>query len=488
MRNYEIPSYIKFIKKVGKLMVKKYNSVSSENIAELKKIVGEKNVIVDAEKLIPYSHDEVTDVRYQHLPEACVFPENREQVAEVIKLANRALIPVTPRGAGSGLSAGAAPMYGGIVLSLEKMNKIIEVNAEYMYMVVEPGVMTENVQKAANEVGLLYAGDPSSGDSCFIGGNIATNAGGNKAVKYGTTRAQVYSIEIVTPTGEITELGGLLNKSTSGYCLEQLFIGSEGTLGIITKATLKLVPLSAYKMDFLAIYPDIDAAIGSVYKLIKAGIHPTSLEYMDNVSIKACGRYLNEALPYQDESDNYLIITVETDNEDELDAKAEQIDELCTANGAIAVLVPESKKIWAARKCVEDANRAESLLHSSEDLVVPIKDMPYAMQEIFALCKKHNASGRAVCHAGDGNIHLTVMQGNLTEEEWPTKLDELLHDVYAFTCSIGGRISGEHGIGHKRAKYMDKVTDPVQMQLMRAIKKAIDPNLILNPGTVFNIE
>lgn len=469
-------------------MSKKYNAVSTESIAELKKIVGEKNVIIDEEKLVPYGHDEVTDVRYQHLPEVVVFPENREQVAEVIKLANRALIPVTPRGAGSGLSAGAAPLYGGIVLSLEKMNKIIEVNAEYMYMIVEAGVMTEDVQKAANEVGLLYAGDPSSGDSCFIGGNIATNAGGNKAVKYGTTRAQVYSIEVVTPTGEITELGGLLNKSTSGYCLEHLLIGSEGTLGIITRATLKLVPLSSNKMDFLAIYPDINAAIGSVYKLIKVGIHPTSLEYMDNVTIRACGRYLNEILPYQEEGDNYLIITVETDNEAELDAKAEQIDKLCSENGAIAILIPESKKIWAARKCVEDANRAESLIHSSEDLVVPIKDLPYAMKEIFSLCNKHKASGRAVCHAGDGNIHLTVMQGSITEEEWPIKLDELLHDVYGFVYSIGGRMSGEHGIGSKRVKWMDKFADPVQMQLMRAIKKAIDPNLILNPGTVFNIE
>ena len=469
-------------------MVTKYNSISPEVFSELKKIFGEKNVIMDREKLEPYGHDEVTDARYQHLPEAVVFPETREQVAQVMKLANQALIPITPRGAGSGLSAGAAPMYGGIVLSLEKMNKIIEVNAEYMYMVVEPGVMTQDVQKAANEVGLLYAGDPSSGDSCFIGGNIATNAGGNKAVRYGTTRAQVYSIEIVTPTGEITELGGLLNKSTSGYCLEQLLIGSEGTLGVITRATLKLVPLSACKMDFLAVYPKIDDAIGTVYKLIKAGINPTSLEYMDNITIQACGRYLKENLPYQNEGGNYLIITVETDNEDTLDVKAEKIDEICTSNGASATLVPDSKTIWAARKCVEDANRMESLLHSSEDLVVPVKDLPYAMKEIFALCEKHKAAGRAVCHAGDGNIHLTVMQGNLTKEEWPIKLDELLQDVYAFVYSIGGRMSGEHGIGHKRAKWMDKLADPVQLQFMRAIKKAVDPNLILNPGAVFNIK
>lgn len=463
----------------------RYNALSSQCVAELAKILGPKNVITEKDRLEPYGHDEVTDARYQHLPEAVVFPETREQVAEVVKLANKFLVPVTPRGAGSGLSAGAVPMKGGIVLSLEKMNKIIELNAEYMYITVEPGVMTQDVQKAANEVGLLYAGDPSSGDSCFIGGNIATNAGGNKAVRYGTTRAQVYSIEIVTPTGEITELGGLLNKSTSGYCLEQLVMGSEGTLGIITRATLKLVPLAPYRMDFLAIYPDIEAAIGTVYKLIKAGVQPTSLEYMDNVTIRACGRYLKENLPYQDKDGNYLIITVETDNEAALDGKAEKIDELCRANGAADVLVPDPKIIWAARKCVEDANRAESLLHSSEDLVVPVKDLPVAMKEIFALCRKHDACGRAVCHAGDGNIHLTVMQGNLAAEEWPTKIDELLHDVYGFVYSLGGRMSGEHGIGSKRVKWMDFYTDSVQMKMMRAIKKAMDPNMILNPDTVF---
>lgn len=467
--------------------MKQYNQCNDRIIAELKRTVGEKNVITDKDMLIPYSQDEVTDERYHHLPEAAVFPQNREQVAEVVKLANKENIPVTPRGAGTGLAAGAVPLYGGIVLSLEKMNRILEVNSEHLYMVVEPGVRTQDVQKAAADVGLLYAGDPSSGDNCLIGGNIATNAGGNKAVKYGTTRQQVYSIEIVTPTGEITELGGLLNKSTSGYSLEQLIIGSEGTLGIITQATVKLVPLKQYKLDLLAVFADAGTAIDLVYKLIKAGVEPTSLEYMDNEAINVCARYLKEAYPYQ-QAGNYLIITIETDTEEELDTKAGRIDEICNANGAMAVLVPDAKKIWAARRAFGDANREECYIHSPEDMVVPVRQLPDAMKQFMEICRNHQALGRVVAHAGDGNVHLTIMQGNIAANEWPVRIDEIVNDLLAFTYRIGGRMSGEHGVGSKRKKWMHKFADPVQLKMMQAIKAALDPKGILNPGTIFDLE
>ena len=467
--------------------MKPYNQCNDRIIAELKRTVGEKNVITAKEMLIPYSQDEVTDERYHHLPEAVVFPQNREQVAEVVRLANKENVPVTPRGAGTGLAAGAAPLYGGIVLSLEKMNRILEVNSEHLYMVVEPGVRTQDVQKAAADAGLLYAGDPSSGDNCLIGGNIATNAGGNKAVKYGTTRQQVYSIEVVTPTGEITELGGLLNKSTSGYSLEQLIIGSEGTLGIITQATIKLVPLKPYKLDLLAVFADAEAAIATVYKLIKAGIDPTSLEYMDNEAINVCARYLKEAYPYQ-QAGNYLIITIETDTQEELDTKAGRIDEICNANGAVAVLVPDAKKIWAARRAFGDANREECYIHSPEDMVVPVRQLPGAMKQFMQICRKHQAVGRVVAHAGDGNVHLTIMQGDIAAEDWPVRIDEIINDLLAFTYSIGGRMSGEHGVGSKRKKWMHKFADPIQLKMMQAIKAALDPNGILNPGTIFDLE
>jgi glycolate oxidase len=467
--------------------MKRYNPVNPAHVAALQEIVGEKNVITDPGKLITYSQDEVTDVRYHHMPEVVVFPENRQQVSDIIRLANRELIPVTPRGGGTGLAAGAAPMYGGIVLSLEKMNRILEVSAEHMYMVVEPGVKTQDVQQAAAGVGLLYAGDPSSGDNCFIGGNIATNAGGNKAVKYGTTRHQVYAVEVVTPTGEITELGGLLNKSTSGYCLEQLIVGSEGTLGIITKAMLKLIPLPPCKMDFLAIFPNTGTAIDTVFKLMKAGIDPTSLEYMDNEAVNVCARYLKVSLPRQEDG-NYLVITVEANTEDELDDKAVRIEEICGSNGAFATLVPDSKTIWAARRAFGEANREESYIHSPEDIVVPVKHLARTMQEVARICQKHKALGRMVGHAGDGNLHLTIMQGTIPAEEWSVRIDEILKDLFTFVYSIGGKMSGEHGIGSKRTKWMSLFADPVQLKMMQAIKKALDPNLILNPGTVFEVD
>lgn len=464
----------------------KYNPVSPQIIEALKQIVGDKNVVVDPEKLYPYSHDEVTEPRYHHLPEVLVFPETTEQVAAIVKLANRELVPIVPRGAGTGLACGAVPIFGGIVVSMEKMNKILEVNTENMYLVAEAGARTEEIQKAAREAGLFYAGDPCSGDSCFIGGNVATNAGGNRAVKYGTTRQQVYALEIVTPKGEITNLGGRLNKSSTGYALEQLIIGSEGTLGIITKVTLKLMPLPQHVMDLLAVFPDINSAITMVSKLIKAGITPTCIEFMDNAAIQCVERFLDEKLPHGADG-NYLIIQVEANSEDELDNKAVLIDELGTENGAIAVLVPDSAKIWRARKAFAEAVRHEDLIHSNEDIVVPVDMLPQAIQVMNEICERHNAVARSVSHAGDGNIHLSILKGDIPEAEWPEKLEQIQHDIFEYVYSIGGKLSGEHGIGYKKKALMHAHTDPVELEIMRSIKKALDPNNILNPGKIFDI-
>ena len=317
-----------------------YEKITPETLNLISGIVGEKNVLTDAELMQPYSHDEVTDPAYHHMPEVVVFAENTEQVAKLVTLANEKHFTVVPRGAGTGLACGAVPIYGGMVLSLEKMDKILEINAEAMYAIVEPGVRTDDLQKAVKAIDLFYAGDPCSGDSCFIGGNIATNAGGNKAVKYGTTRHQVYEIEVVSPLGEILHLGARLNKMTTGYCLDQLIMGSEGTLGIITKATVKLLPNPKYLIDLLAVFPDIDSAIGIVNKVIKAGITPTCVEFMDNITIKSVERYLHETLP-DSENGNYIIIQVEGKDEDDLDEKMVQLDELCTENGATIVLVAD---------------------------------------------------------------------------------------------------------------------------------------------------
>jgi glycolate oxidase len=465
---------------------KQYNRVTEQVIEELRRIVGEKHVWSDRSRLEEYSHDEVTDSRYQHIPEVVVRPGNAGEISKIVKLANREVIPVVPRGAGTGLSAGVAPMLGGIVLLTERLNHIIEVNSRFLYMIVEPGVRTVDVQEAANHIGLVYAGDPCSSDSCFIGGNIATNAGGNRAVRYGTTRAQIYFIEVVTPQGDIVQLGSLNKKNSTGYCLEQLIMGSEGTLGIITKACLKLVDMPAMKVDLLGIFPNASSAIDSVMDLLKSSIDPLSLEYMDNLAIKVVAAYLKETLPHQEDGE-YLIITVDGDSEDELDDKVMQVDEICRRHHAIETLTPDSKKIWHIRKSVEEGNREISLIHISEDTVVPLPSLPETMAVIPEICRKYHAIGHLICHAGDGNMHLAVLQGDIPIEEWPQRVDQIMDEIYKYVYSVGGLMSGEHGVGTKRLKWMEKYTNPIQLELMKAIKKALDPNLILNPGTIFTV-
>lgn len=459
-----------------------YNKLSDEIIAKLQALVGVQNVVTDAGQMEIYAHDEVTDPAYHHMPEAVVFAENAQQVAAVVKLANEYIFPVVPRGAGTGLACGAVPIYGGVVLSLEKMNKIIEVNADAMYAVVEPGVRTSDLQAAAEAKGAFYAGDPCSGDSCFIGGNVATNAGGNRAVKYGTTRHQVYAVEVVSPTGKIVQLGARLQKQTTGYCLEQLIIGSEGTLGIITQITVKLLPLPKYSMDLLAVFESPEDAIGTVNKLIMAG------KYMDNITIKSVERYLGTTLQGSDKG-NYLIVEVEGTSEDDLDEKACTMDEICSENGAGDVLVAEHDKIWQARKAFAEAVRAESLIVCKEDVVCPVDHEPALLAEILRLADKYQLVTRIASHAGDGNIHLNILkQEQENYADWDARVKANQQELYRFIYAHGGRLSGEHGIGYKRKQLMEEFTNPDELEMMRAIKKALDSNNILNPGKIFDIE
>ncbi|MDU2063931.1 MAG: FAD-binding oxidoreductase [Sporomusaceae bacterium] len=467
--------------------MQKYNKVTPEVIAELKSILGDKKVITDPDIMEPYSHDEVPDSQYAHMPDVVVLPETTEEVSAVVKLANKYLIPLVPRAAGTGLACGVVPQLGGIVLSIEKMNRILEINEDSLYAVIEPGVRTEEFQKEVKGKNLFYAGDPCSGDSCFIGGNVATNAGGNKAVKYGTTRHQVYALEVVMPNGEITTLGGRLEKNTTGYNLEQLIIGSEGTLGIITKITLKLKPLPANIIDLLAIFPDVESAINIVGKIIKAGITPTCVEFMDTITIQSVEKFLNEKLPHSDNG-NYVIIQVEADTEDQLDEKSVTLDELCTDNGALSVLVADPQKIWRARKSFAEAVRHESLTAAKEDIVVPVDQIAPMMHEIAILREKYGLVTRTASHAGDGNIHLNILKGDVPDEEWTKKIADFQNDLYTVVYRLGGKLSGEHGIGYKRKGLMEQFTDPVELAAMKAIKKALDPNLILNPGKIFDVE
>ena len=415
----------------------KYNPVTPELLEELKKVVGGANVKTDAETLDRFKTDEETDPRLMHLPEVVVWVNSTEEVAAVMKLANQFVVPVTPRSAGTSVSDGAIPVLGGIVLNMEKMNKIIEINEDAMYA-VEAGARTIDIQMAAKAKGLLYAGDPCSAESCLIGGNIATNAGGNKAVRYGTTRHQVYSVEVVTPTGEITTLGSRLKKCSTGYCLEQLIMGSEGT------------------------------------------------EFMDSNFLKSSCEYSEIKLPHCDEGVCYLIVSMETFNEDEVDAKMEKLAEICEESGAIDVLEAD-ERVWTVRRNCLESTRSLSKIAQSDDLVVPVDQIANCIKRLTEEAKKYDFTMFCLAHAGDGNLHFQHMKGDMSDEAWEQQQHAFHETAYSYVYSLGGRISGEHGIGAKKVYAMEKYTDPVELAMMKAIKKALDPLDILNPGKVMNV-
>ena len=469
----------------------KYNPVTKKIIDELIEIVGKKNVISDNEKMEAYSHDE-TPPQYAHMPDVVVTPRTSEEIAKIVKLANLELIPITPRGGGTGLSGGAIPTFGGIVLSLERMNKIIEIDYKNMMAVVEPGVVTSEINTPINEHGLFYAGYPMSVESCFIGGNVAEDAGGGKAVKYGVTNRYIMGLEIVTPTGEIIQLGGKLVKDVTGYNLKQLIVGSEGTLGIVTKIILKLMPMPKFMVDLLVLFVDTKSAIRVVPKIMmEGGITPTSIEYMDRLSVKTSCEYLNEKLPYQN-AGAMLIIEFDGNRSEQVQADADLIGELCFQNGAIEVYVADNyttrERIWSVRRNIDEALRGISPVQTDEDTVVPIASIPEFTIEVERIANKYNILIPNFGHAGDGNLHPTLLKNpNSSMEEWFEIEEKALFDIYSLCHRLGGKITGEHGVGCKRKKYLNIVTSQTEVELMKKIKMALDPNNIMNPGKIFDI-
>lgn len=466
----------------------KYGCVTPELVAGLQAAVGKKNVWTDRDKLIPYEKDEGVEKELFRLPDAVVLAETTEQVSAVMKLANEYCVPVTPRGAGTGLElAAVVGNMGGIILDMTRMNRILEINEEKMYMVVEPGVITADIQKEARRRGLLYAGDPCSGDSCSIGGNAATNAGGNRAVKYGTTRDQIYAVEVVMPTGDIARFGGRLKKVSTGYPLEDIIIGSEGTLGIITRLTLKLVPLPPYTADILAVFPSLEQALSLVGALPKAGIQATCLECMDNDVVRVVESYLGEKQPYSD-TGHYMIIQLDGKNEDELDDMCADVDDICRQCGAMEVFAASADKVWRVRRAFTEASAAACPVAAMEDFVVPPDALAELMRRLEAVGREQGVQFRGVSHAGDGNLHLDILRIGFAEEDEKDVIARFEEAACTVVYDLGGRISGEHGIGQTRKALFAAYTDPGALAAMKAVKRALDPNLILNPGKIFDLD
>jgi glycolate oxidase len=472
-------------------MTTKYNPITPRIVDELIAILGPTGVLVDPEAMEPYSRDEEMKNEHGHMPEVVVKPANARETAEVVKLANRELIPITPRGAGSGLCGGAVPIFGGIVISLEKMNAIIEIDAANLTFTAGAGIVTNEINHAVRDLGLFYAGYPMSVESCYLGGNIATDAGGGKAVKYGVTRRYVLGLELVTPLGEIVQLGGKLAKDVAGYDLKQLIIGAEGTLGIITQATVRLVPLPKARSAILALFPTPQAAIDMVPRIMTSGNIPASLEYIDRRSFDEGSRFVGDNLSCG-EAEAVLLIEFDGATQEGVDAQAEAVGDLCMGSGAIEVYVADNfttlDRVWNIRRNVADAFLANYAVNCLEDIVVPVSMIPLTIPMIEQAAGSRNLESTLVGHAGDGNMHAILLKKNeMSLEEWNRVLPQALEEIYRKTTELGGKITGEHGIGFKRKEALVKVTQPVEMELMRSIKRAWDPNHIMNPGKVLDV-
>ncbi len=468
-----------------------YARVTPEIVKQLEAIVGEPHVVFgDTERMQDYSHDEVTGAEHVHMPEVVVKPNSAAEISEIMKLANRERIPVTPRGAGSGLSGGAVPVLGGILLSIERMNRILEIDRANMMGTVEPGVVTNAINDAVQDDGLFYAGYPMSVEMCFIGGNVAENAGGGRAIKYGVTSRYVMGLEVVLPTGEIVQMGGKRVKDVTGYDLVHLMVGSEGTLGIFTKIILRLMPQPVARAVLLVPFADVASAIGVVSRIMTQGrIIPSSVEFMDRLTVETIYAYVGETPPHPNIG-AMLLLEVDAFSPAQAEAEYTAIVNICLEAGALDVFVGDTpakiKKMWHPRQIAAEAFKVQSEYQSAEDLVVPLAQIPEFVPELERLSREYNVVMPCFGHAGDGNLHVHVMKKPETSvDEWQVLLPHLLEEVYRLAVRLGGTISGEHGIGSKRAQYLPVALDPTLIAVQKRIKQSFDPLNILNPGKIF---
>src|ERR1700744_4508278 len=465
-----------------------YNKITSQIVDQLKGIVGQEFVFTGQEQLEQYGRDETEDLLF--IPEVVVKPNTPQQVSEILQLANKHLIPVTPRAAGTGLSGGALPVMGGIILSVERFNKILDIDERNLQATVEPGVINEVFQNAVAQKKLFYPPDPASKGSCFLGGNVAENSGGPKCVKYGVTKDYILNLEVVLPTGEIIFTGANTLKNSTGYHLTQLMIGSEGTLGIVTKIIVKLIPLPKHNLLMLVPFRSTEEACQAVSEIFKAGYIPSALEFMERDALDWVSRHVQSSVvKLEDNVQAHLLIEVDGNSPDVLMQDMEAISEVVAKFNIAEILFAESQaqkdELWKLRRKINEAVKATAI-SKEQDTVVQRAELPALIKGIKEIGVRYNF--RSVCygHAGDGNLHTRIIKDNMPDEQWNgDHIKKAIAEIFALCKKLGGTISGEHGIGLVQKEYMSIMFGKKEIDLQKQIKKVFDPNLILNPGKIF---
>ena len=463
-----------------------YSSIKSANIDFFINTIGKENVLVDDENLKHYGHDETEDLQFN--PEVVVKPSIPEEISKILSYCNENNIPVTVRGAGTGLSGGCLPVKAGVILSTERFNKIIEIDERNLQATVEPGVITEVFQNAVKGKGLFYPPDPSSKGSCFLGGNLGESSGGPKAVKYGVTKDYVLNLEVVLADGSIIWTGANVLKNATGYNLTQLMVGSEGTLGIITKIVFKLIPHPTTDLLMLVPFKKMEEAAKAVSAIFRAGITPSALEFLERDAIEWTLKYVDASIPLHGDDKAHLIIEVDGNDQETLFKECEKINEVLDNYEIGEVYFADSsdqkEELWKVRRRVGEAVKSHSV-YKEEDTVVPRAELPTLLSGVKKIGSKYGFKSVCYGHAGDGNLHINIVKDNMSDDAWNNELPKGITEIFELCKKLKGTISGEHGIGLVQKNYMPILFSEVELNLMKGIKNVFDPNGILNPSKIF---
>lgn len=469
-------------------VTRKYGTVTAEILDELLGLLGKNRVLTDHDEMELYSWDE-TGRNFAVLPEVVVKPVSTEDVQAVMRIAQKYKIPVTASAARSGVAGGAIPLQKGIVLTTEKMNRILEVDPVNRTATVEPGVITNDLCKMVMEKGYLYAGSPMSTLTSTVGGNVATNAGGAKGIRYGSTRAHVLGLEVVLPGGDIITLGGKIRKGTWGYDLKDLVVGSEGTLGIVTKIIVNLEPLPGKTADLLVPFRSIGEAVAATSKVLALDVSLVSCEYLDRPSVLLTSQYVQYAYPFQEEAEAFLLIQVEGENEENLERDCDRVGNLCYEEGAMEVFVADNRSdsadIWSVRQNYAEALRVKDPYFVSGDVLVPLSKVPDMVRAIGETAKRYDLECVVCGHIGEGNMHPDIFKPNhMALAKWESYSEAFFADLIRHAVNMGGIGSGEHGVGFVKKPFLKETKGEVEIGLMRRVKQAFDPDWILNPGKI----